>query len=153
MPPTTRRSHKLGWCQSAETAAAFKVALDAREDARRSMHIKRDKTACKTLRMACPNLGGVGDARLHAYIEEHLAETGRLLADTDQCGFYEHQNGTAGLGGKNARNEEFIMDEDGTPLKNKVHILQRCARISLPSLIRFRLNLLQISATYCHNVR
>ena len=43
VPPPPRRIHKLGWYESAETAAAFKVAWDAREDARRFMHIKRDK--------------------------------------------------------------------------------------------------------------
>ena len=85
--PPPRRSHKLAWCESAETSAAFKVAWDAREDARRFMRIKRDKTAWKTLRTACANLRGVIDAGLPAYFEEYLAETERLLADNDQRGF------------------------------------------------------------------
>ena len=84
VPPPPRRTHKLAWCASAETSAAFKVAWDAREDARRFRRIKRDKTAWKMLRTACANLRGVIDAGLHAYFEEYLAETERLLADNDQ---------------------------------------------------------------------
>ena len=90
VPPPLRRTHKLGWCESAETSAAFKVAWDAREDARRFRRIKRDKTAWKMLRTACANLRGVIAAGLHAYFEEYLAETERLLADNDQRGLYEH---------------------------------------------------------------
>ena len=87
VPPPPRRTHKVGWCEFAETSAAFKVAWDAREDARRFMRIKRDKTAWKTLRTACANLRGVINAGLPAYFEEYLAETERLLADNDQRGF------------------------------------------------------------------
>ena len=126
VPPPPCRTHKLGWCESAETSAAFKVAWDAREDARPFMRIKRDKTARKTLRMACANLRGVIDAGLHAYFEEYLAETERLIADNDQRGFYKHLEGTVTLDGRQARSERF-MDEDVTLLKDKVRILERWA--------------------------
>ena len=96
LPPSPRRIHKLGWCEPAETSAAFKYAWDARKDRRRFMRIKRDKTAWKTLRTACANLRGVIDAGLHAYVEDYLAETERLLADNDQRGFYKHLEGTVG---------------------------------------------------------
>ena len=125
VPPPPRRTHKLGWCESAETSAASKVAWDATEDARRFMRIKRDKTAWKTLRTACANLRGVIDAGLHAYFEEYLAETERLLADNDQRGFCKHLKGTVRLDGRKARSEQFIMDEDGTLVKDKVRILER----------------------------
>ena len=36
------------------------------------------------------------DVGLHAYFEEYLAETERLLADNDQRGFYKHLKGTWG---------------------------------------------------------
>ena len=123
-PPPPRRTHKVGWCESAETAAAFKVAWDAREDARRSMRIKRDKTAWKTLRTTCANRRGVIDAGLYAYFEEFLAETERLLVDNDQRGFYKPHGW---VGRRKARSEQFVMDEDGTLLKDKVRILERWA--------------------------
>ena len=65
------------------------------------------------------------DAGLHAYFEEYLAETDRLLADNDQRSFYQHLKGTVGLGGRKARSEQFIMDEDGTLLRDKVRIRKR----------------------------
>ena len=61
---------------------------DTREDA--FIRINRDKTAGKTLMTTCANLRGVIAAGLHAYFEEYLAETERLLADNDQRGLYEH---------------------------------------------------------------
>ena len=33
--------------------------------------------------------------------------------------------GTVGVGGRKARSEQFIMDEDGTPLRGKVRIRER----------------------------
>ena len=57
--------------------------------------------------------------------EEYLAETERLLADNDQRGFYRHLTGTVELGGRKARNEQFIMDEDGTLLMDMVRIRER----------------------------
>ena len=44
------------------------------------------------------NLRGVIDAGLHAYFEDDLPETERLLANNYQWGFYEHVKGTVGLG-------------------------------------------------------
>ena len=108
VPPPPRRTHKLGWRESAETSAAFKVAWDAREDARRFMCIERDKPAWKTLRTACANLRGVIDAGLHAYFEGYLGETERLLADNDQRGFYKHLKGTVRLDGQKARSEKSV---------------------------------------------
>ena len=65
--PPPRRTHKLGWCETAETSAAFTIAWNAREDARRFMRVHpRDRTACKTLRTACANLRAVIDAGLQA---------------------------------------------------------------------------------------
>ena len=91
------------------------------------MRIKTDKIAWTTLRTACANVRGVNDAGLHAYFEEYLAETKRLLADNDQRDFYKHLKGTVRLDGRKARSEQFIMDEDGTLLKDKVRILERWA--------------------------
>ena len=65
------------------------------------------------------------DAGLHAYFEEYLAETERLLTDNDHRGFYKHLKGTVGLGGRKARSEEFIKDEDGTLLRDKGRIRKR----------------------------
>ena len=88
VPPPPRRTHKLGWCETAETSAAFAIAWNAREDARRFMRVNpRDRTAWKTLRTACANMRAMIDAGLHAYFEEYLAETERLLADNDRRGF------------------------------------------------------------------
>ena len=39
VPPPPRRTHKLGWCETAETSAAFTIAWNAREDARRFMRV------------------------------------------------------------------------------------------------------------------
>ena len=64
-------------------------------------------------------------AGLHAYFEDYLAEAERLLADNDQRGFYKHLKGTVGFGGRKARSEQFIMDEDGTLLRDKVRIRKR----------------------------
>ena len=89
------------------------------------MRIKRDKTAWKTLRTACANLRGVIDAGLHAYFEEYLAETERLFADNAQRGFSKHLKGTVGLGGRKVRSKHFIMDEDGTLLRDIVRIRER----------------------------
>ena len=87
VPPPPRRAHKLGWCETAETSAAFTIAWNARKDAGRFMRVNaRERTAWKTLRTACANLRAVIDAGLHAYFEEYLAETERLLADNDHRG-------------------------------------------------------------------
>ena len=46
VPPSPRCTHKLGWCETAETSATFTIAWDAREDARRFMRVNpRDKSA------------------------------------------------------------------------------------------------------------
>ena len=74
--PPPRRTHKLGWCETVETSAAFTIAWNAMEDARRFMRLNpRGRTAWKTLRTACANLRAVIDAGLLAYFEEYLAET------------------------------------------------------------------------------
>ena len=39
VPLQPRRTPKLGWCEMAETSAAFTIAWNAREDARRFMRI------------------------------------------------------------------------------------------------------------------
>ena len=65
---------------------------------------------------------GVIDAGLHAYFEDDLPETERLLANNYQWGFYEHVKGTVGLGGRKARSDSLIMDEDGTLPRGKVRI-------------------------------
>ena len=89
--------------REAETAAAFTIAWGARQNARRFMRINlTDKHAWNALTTACANFRGVIDAGLHAYVEEYLAETERLLADNDQRGFYKHLTGTVGLGGRKA---------------------------------------------------
>ena len=85
----------------------------------------RGRTACKTLRTACANLRAVIYAGLHADFGEYFAETERLLADKDQRGFYKHLKGTVGLGGRKARSEQFVVDEDGTLLRDKVRIRKR----------------------------
>ena len=87
--------------------------------------ILETETVWKTLRMACANLRAAIDAGLHAYFVEHLAETERLLAKNDQWGFYKQLKGTVGLGSRKARSEQFIMDEDGTLLRDKVRIRKR----------------------------
>ena len=85
----------------------------------------KDKIARKTLRTACANLRGVTNAGLHAYFQEYLAETQRLLADNDQRGFYKHLKGTVGLGGPKVRSKKFNMDDDGTLLRDEVRIRER----------------------------
>ena len=70
-------------------------------------------------------LRAVIDAGLHAYFEEYLAETERLLADNDQRDFYKHLKGTVGLGDRKAGSEQFMMDWDGTLLRDKVRIRKR----------------------------
>ena len=74
---------------------------------------------------ACANLRAVIDAGLHAYFEDFLAETERTLADNDQRGFYKHLKGTVGLGGRKARSEQFIMDENRKLVRDKVRIRKR----------------------------
>ena len=70
----------------------------------------------------CESATGDGRRITCLLLQEDLAETERLLADNDQQGFYKHLKGTVGLGGRKARIEQFIMEEDGTPLRDKVHI-------------------------------
>ena len=65
------------------------------------------------------------DAGLHAYFEEFLANTERILADNDQRGFYEHLKGTVRLGDRMARSEQFIMDQDGTLPRDEVRVGKR----------------------------
>ena len=133
-PPPPRRTHKLGWCETVETSAGFAIAWNAREDARRLMRVNpSDRTAWKTLRTACANLRAVIEAGLHAYFEEYPAETERLLADNNERGFYKHLKGTVGLGGRKARSEQFIMDEDGTLLRDKVRTRKRWGGSCRPS--------------------
>ena len=124
--PPPRRTHKLGWCTTAETSAAFTTAWDAREDARRSMRASpRDTTAWKMLKTACANLRGVIDAELHTYVEEYFPETESLLADNDQRGFGKYLTDTVELGDRMARCEQFIMSEDGTLLEDNLRIRER----------------------------
>ncbi|MEP4684613.1 MAG: hypothetical protein ABJ015_23620 [Rhodopirellula bahusiensis] len=69
------------------------------------------------------------DAALHAYFDECLAETERLLTDDDQRCFEKHLKGTVGLDGRKAKSEQFIRDEDGTLLRDKTPILEWWARL------------------------
>ena len=87
----------------------------------------RDRTAWKTLRTACANLRAVIN------FEEYLAETERLLADNDQRGFYKRLKGTVGLGGRKARSEQFIMDEDGPLLGTRCAFVNGEGDSSRPS--------------------
>ena len=65
------------------------------------------------------NLQQVVAAGIHAYIEEYLADTERLLANNEQRGFYRQLTSTVGLYGEKARSEQFIRNEDGTLLRDK----------------------------------
>ena len=70
-------------------------------------------------------------AGLHAYFEEYLTETERLLANNDdQRGFYKHLKSAVGLEGIKARSEHFIGDEDGTLLRDKVRTVVNDGRAS-----------------------
>ena len=123
VPPPPRRQSRFGWCESAATSAAFNEAWTATENARQFLHAHpRDRIAWKTLRTACANLQQVVAAGIHAYFEEYLAETGRLLANNDQRGFYRYMKSTVGLEGKKARSEQFIREEDGTLLRDRERI-------------------------------
>ena len=51
-----------------------------------------------------------------------------MLADSDQRGSYKHLKGAVGSHGRKARSEQFIRDEEGTLLRDKVRILERWAR-------------------------
>ena len=66
-------------------------------------------------------------AGLHAYFESYLAEAERLLANKGQRGLYNHLKSTVGLEGTKAGSEQFIRDEDGTLLRDKVPIRERWA--------------------------
>ena len=103
----------------------MKKIRDARDGALRIVDIKKDKTARKKLRTAYANLRRAIDAAMHAYCEEYLAETIRLLADNDQRGFYKHLKGTVGLDSRKARSKQFIMDEDGTLPRDRVRNIDR----------------------------
>ena len=92
------------------------------------------------------------DAGLHAYVEDYLAETERLLADNDQRGFCKHLKGTVRLDGRKARSEQFIMDDDGTLLKDKVRILERWAGY-FGTLLNTKSPKLDPSAAYSHDGR
>ena len=59
-------------------------------------------------------------AGLHAYFEDYLSTTERLLVNNDQRAFYKHVKSTVGLEGTNTRSEQFSRSEDGTPLRCKV---------------------------------
>ena len=91
VPSVPRRQRKRGWCESAETPAAFKITWIARENARQFLRSHpRDRIAWKKLRTACANLHQVVAAGVHAYFEEYLAEAEKLLENNDQRGFYKH---------------------------------------------------------------
>ena len=62
---------------------------------------------------------------LHTYFDGYLAQTGRLLANNDQRGFYKNLKSTVGLEETKARGEQFIRDEDGSLLRDKVRIRER----------------------------
>ena len=125
-PSVPRRQRTRGWCESAETSAAFKIALIARENARQFLRAHpRDRIAWKKPRTACANLQEVVAAGVHAYFEEYFTETETLLENNDQRGFYKHLKSTVGLEGTKATSEQFIMDEDGTLLRDQVRIRER----------------------------
>ena len=73
-------------------------------------------------------------AGLHAYFEAYLAETEGLLANNDQRGFYTHLKSTVGLEGTKARSQQFIRDEDGTLLRDKVRMRDRWAGFNFKRL-------------------
>ena len=75
--------------------------------------------------MACANLRGVIDTELHVYFEVYLAERERLLADNGRRDVFKHLMGMVGLDGRKARSKQFIMDRDGTLLRDKVRILRQ----------------------------
>ena len=82
-PPPPR--HQRGWCESAETSAAFKAAWTAKENARKFWRAYPwDRIAWTTLRTACACLQQVVAAGIHAYFEECFAETERLLVNINR---------------------------------------------------------------------
>ena len=101
--------------------AAFMLVWTVSEDARQFLRAHpRDRIAWKALIYACANLQKVIAAGRRAYFEEYLAETERLVANNDQRRFYKHLKITVGLEATEARSEQFIRDEDGTLLRDKV---------------------------------
>ena len=64
-------------------------------------------------------------AGLHAYFEAYIAESERLLAEIDPGGFYKHLKRTLGVEVTKSRSEQYIRDEDGTFLRDKVRPCER----------------------------
>lgn len=89
VPPPPRCTYENVWCETAEPSAAIKKAWNARDDARRFMHIKRDEIAWTALKAACATLRGVIDAGLFPYSEEYLTDLSVTRGDsslTTTCG-------------------------------------------------------------------
>ena len=49
----------------------------------------------------------------------------KLLVQNDERDFHKHLKGTVGMGGKKARSEQFVRDEDGALLRDKVRTRER----------------------------
>ena len=102
--------------------------------------LPREKTAWKTLRAAFVSLREVIDAGVHDRFEEYvlIAEMEKLLAKNDQRCFYKHLQDTVGMGGKKTLSEHFVWNEDGTLLRDKVHVRGRYACFFTNSLVQNR---------------
>ena len=58
-------------------------------------------------------------------LKRKLLERRDSLPTTTKGGFFNHFEGTVGLGCRKARSEQLITDEDGTILRDTVHIRER----------------------------
>ena len=126
VPPPPRRQSRFGWCESAATSAAFNEAWTATENARQFLHAHpRDRIAWKTLRTACANLQKAVAAGIHAYFEEYLAETERLLAKTNKRGHYRHLKSTVGLDNRRRPPRTERCDNQGPSQNEAIQQLQR----------------------------
>ena len=67
---------------------------------------------------------------MHSYFEDNIAEMEKLLTENNQRGFSEHLKGAVGTGGEKAVSEQYVRDEDGALLRDKVRIRKRWAGFS-----------------------
>ena len=94
-PPPRRRRRRHAWYESAETLAAFIIAWVQR--GRMHNNFSVPTPGIEPRGRQCANLRKEIAAGLHAYLEEYLAETERLLGNNDQRGFHKHLKSTVGL--------------------------------------------------------
>eukprot|EP00903_Cladosiphon_okamuranus_P011544 g10868.t1 len=110
--------------------AAARAALAAALDMAAWHGFKASPNAAtfRILKVACMGVKATIATSIYYHLERYATELEAVYQRGDMRGLYQHLKRSTGLGGRQARGQQFVTDENGVLLRNKDAILKRWRR-------------------------